>query len=98
MAEADYTGVLRVHSDDPVYPVMEIPLSGRGIHNECPEALVQQGEMNVRPLDVITLDGTPSVDVDGPDGRPLNYEWVVIQRPEGSTCLLYTSPSPRDRG
>ena len=37
------------------------------------------------------------------DGNASSYEnWTIISQPvdasNGSTCLLYTSPSPRDRG
>jgi len=85
-AEQNYVGTVRIRSTDPVEPVIEIPLEGLGIQNECPHAVVAQDAMEVRPLDMVTLDGGPSTDLDGPDGRPVNYEWVVIQRPEGSTA------------
>ena len=34
---------------------------------------------------------------EGNKERVQNFEGVVIGRRAGSTCLLYTSPSPRDR-
>ena len=33
---------------------------------------------------IVTLDGSSSVDVDGADGLPIEYEWIVISSPEGS--------------
>ncbi len=54
--------------------------------NQCPEPRVVEAEMNVLPLDIVQLDGSASVDEDGPDGRPVSWTWVVISRPEGSTA------------
>ena len=76
----------RVRSNDAEFPSIDVPLLGRGTQNECPTAVVGEDEFIVRPLEVINLDGSPSVDMDGPDGRPVRYEWVVVQRPEGSTA------------
>ena len=84
---AAYQGSITVTSNDPNRPSIEVPMRGRGSVNECPNAAVVQDEMTVRPLDVITLDGSRSTDPDGPMGLPVQYEWVVTQRPEGSTAV-----------
>ncbi len=86
-AEQPYTGMIVVESTDPNRPSIEVPLRGRGSINECPVAAVTEDELIVRPLDVITLDGSRSVDTDGPNGQPVAYEWVVTQRPDGSTAV-----------
>ena len=92
--ERGYTGVLHLTHNAAIRADgtatdgqrIEIPLAGRGGLNRCPAAVIDENEMTVRPLDVILLDGSASVDEDGPDGRPVQYEWVVIERPEGSTA------------
>ena len=85
-AEQAYTGTMVIEGNDPQQPVVEVPLRGRGSLNQCPVASVEQDEVTVRPLDVVTLDGSLSTDEDGPDGRPVAYEWIVVERPEGSTA------------
>ena len=71
---------------DPCWYRSEVSLLGRGVLNACPQALATQDEFNVVPLDVVVLDGSPSIDQDGrPDPRPVRYEWVITSRPEGST-------------
>ncbi len=83
--ESAFLGTLLVESNDPVFPQVEIPLSGRGSQNTCPEARVVQEIFTVPPLEAITLDGSASSDPDALDGFPVRYEWTVIQRPAGST-------------
>jgi hypothetical protein len=82
--EQAYRGVLRIRSNDPLHPVLEIPVFGRGIINLCPRAIASRQLMEVHPLDMILLDGSESIDPDSATGRPAHYEWVVIERPEGS--------------
>jgi hypothetical protein len=92
--EMPYSGMLMItHNDetqrlagDEGAPKIEVPLSGRGSANSCPEGRLNETDITVKPLDVIQLDGSASIDMDGPDGRPVEYEWVVIERPEGSTA------------
>jgi hypothetical protein len=38
----------------------------------------------VRVGDIVVLDGSASSDPDGPGGVPVRYEWVVVERPDGS--------------
>lgn len=100
--EAAYGGTLVIESDDPLTPVIEVPLVGRGTINECPIAEVAQAEYNVLPLDIVTLDGSPSSDSDGPNGQPVRYEWVVVERPDGSTAVpverFFNPARPADGG
>lgn len=63
---------------------LRVPVVGRGRAPQCPVAQADVSEFVVLAGDVVLLDGTPSVDPDGPDGRPLVYEWVVTRRPGGS--------------
>ena len=79
----------------PCPPGLEcIPTPGRddvfrcGRPNQCPLPRVVQSNFSARPLDVVLLDGEPSVDSDGADGRPIRYEWVLISRPDGSVAPL----------
>jgi hypothetical protein len=70
---------------DPCWYRTEVSLLGRGVLNACPQARAVQEEFNVVPLDVVVLDGSPSIDQDGPNNRPVRYEWVITSRPDGST-------------
>ena len=80
-----YAGQLIIESTSPDTPELIIPLSGRGVHNDCPTPRVPSDVVQVRPLDVVTLDGSASTDPDGPNGRPVEYTWTVVARPAGST-------------
>jgi len=97
-----YTGTLIIESNDPLSPVLEIPLRGRGSINACPVAETTTPELVVPPLEIVTLDGSASVDSDGPNGFPVRYEWAVTQRPAGSTAQpveRFSNPSrPADGG
>lgn len=86
-AEQIYEGRLLIATNDTATPEVEVPLIGRGTLNECPVARVVEEDYTVLPLDVITLDASTSTDTDGPDGRPVRYQWTVVQRPEGSTAM-----------
>lgn len=81
-----HQGTVLIESNDPLAPVREVRLLGRGVLNACPQARVTHDYYSVRPDDVVVLDGSPSVDPDGPDNRPVAYEWVVTGRPEGSVA------------
>ncbi len=62
--------------------VVSVSLLGRGLANQCPEAQVTVAEYEVEPLDVVVLDASPTVD---PEGDTLRYDWVILDRPQGST-------------
>jgi hypothetical protein len=68
-----------------------VPLEGQGVENACPVALTPSPVIAAAVGDIVRLDGGPSFDNDGPNGRPVTYEWVVLDRPEGSTS------QPRER-
>lgn len=79
-----YNATLVILSDDPVSPELRVSILGRGTENICPQARAAQDEFYVLPLDTVILDGSPSIDQDGPDNLPVEYEWVMTSRPEGS--------------
>ncbi|MCK6569847.1 choice-of-anchor D domain-containing protein [Myxococcota bacterium] len=83
--ERVYNGKLIVRTNDPSSPEKIVSLLGRGVLNACPQARANPEEHYVEPLDVVVLDGASSVDPDGPDNRPVRFEWVITDRPEGST-------------
>jgi len=84
-AERLFQGTLVVKSTDPELPERQVPLSGRGVENQCPVPQLNTTEIQVHPLDIVTLDGSASTDSDGPGGQPTEYYWTVVERPEGST-------------
>lgn len=79
-----YNATLVLVSNDPVTPERRVSLLGRGTENICPQARAVQDEFYVLPLDTVLLDGSPSVDQDGPNNLPVEYDWVITSRPEGS--------------
>ncbi len=97
-----YNGTLIFESNDPVNPRRRVSLLGRGVLNACPQARAAQDEFNVVPLDVVVLDGGASVDQDGPNNRPVQYEWVITSRPEGSTAqpveMFHDNAQPANGG
>lgn len=58
-----------------------VDLFGRGTDNQCPVAIASQTEINANPLDILTLDGSQSMD---PGGEVVQWEWTVAERPAGS--------------
>ena len=86
--EKIYNATLVIISDDPVMPERRVSILGRGTANICPQARAIEDEFYVLPLDTIVLDGSPSVDQDGPDNLPVAYEWVITSRPQGSVSQL----------
>ena len=56
------------------------------------DAIGKIGTIDI-PMD--SRQGTPAVEV-GPDR--LTADEALVHLPEVVACLLYTSPSPRDRG
>jgi hypothetical protein len=64
-----------------------LPLLGRGTENRCPVAVAAQNDFVVEPGEAFWLDGSPSRDPDGPNGRPVAYEWVLVAAPEGNLSV-----------
>lgn len=95
--ERVYHGKLLIHTNDPSAPIKSVSLLGRGVLNACPQGRANPEEFYVPPLEIVVLDGSASVDPDGPDNRPVSYEWVITERPEGSTAQPRESiPDPSD--
>ncbi len=86
-AEQSYGGWLTIDSNDPASP-HRIELFGRGSQNACPIPKVTQTQFDVTPLDIITLDASPSYD---PGGQVVRYVWTVVSRPEGSVSQVVES-------
>lgn len=89
--ERIHNGTLIIESNDPVHPRLEVPLLGRGVTNACPQARAVVDEFYVVPLDVVVLDGSPSIDQDAADNRPVSYQWVITSRPDGSVSQPHES-------
>ena len=95
--ERAYEGWVNVRTNDPINEVVTIPLNGRGMINVCPVPEAVNTEFNVLPLDIITLDGTPSVDEDGPNRRPAEYRWTITSRPQDSSAEVVENFFDRGR-
>jgi hypothetical protein len=80
-----YGVTVEIKSDDPVNPVIRVPVRCRGVVNACPVPRVTQPEYTVPPLELVDLNGSPSEDPDGANGKPVKYRWTIVERPEGST-------------
>lgn len=78
-----YGGTLLVHSNAEDSPT-QVQLFGRGVDNSCPIPRADPDVYNVQPLDILTLDGSLSED---PGGRVVEWEWTVVERPEGSVSV-----------
>ncbi|MEE2755880.1 MAG: choice-of-anchor D domain-containing protein, partial [Myxococcota bacterium] len=68
-----YGGRILIYSNAPESPHI-VDLFGRGVDNQCPVPIVTNETYDVPPLDIITLDGTPSMD---PGGSVERWEWTV---------------------
>ena len=82
-------GTVELHSNDPSRPVVTVALRAGALTNGPPVARCPS-DMEVAPLDTITLDGRNSSD---PDGQPLNYQWTLEQRPAGSNAPIQNANS-----
>lgn len=77
-----YGARMLVYSDaTPAGEPLVVDLFGRGVDNTCPVPVPTMVDYDVPPLDIITLDGSPSAD---PDGEVVEWHWTVVQRPDGS--------------
>jgi hypothetical protein len=75
-----YGGTMLVHSNAPDSPT-RVQLFGRGVDNTCPIPDVVEDTYAVQPLEILTLDGTPSID---PGGEVREWRYEVIEAPAGS--------------
>ena len=83
-------------------PTQEIRLVGRAQQNACPVAVFPPEPIIAEVGEAVVLDGSASLDPDGPDGRPVEWEWVVVGQPEGSTAqpveALFDADNPINGG
>lgn len=97
-AEQGYGGRMLVYTNVSSLPVI-VELFGRGVRNACPIPEVRTNHYDVAPLEIIVLDGSPSID---PEGRVVRWEWSIVSRPDGSTSEIvesFTDPQrPADGG
>lgn len=81
-----HQGTLVLETTDPARPTLRLGLLGLGAADGCPRAHALPVPERLSVGDVITLDASPSVDPDGPDRRPVQFHWAVIEAPDGSTA------------
>lgn len=79
-----YGGRMLIYSNLGPDPIV-VELFGRGTDNQCPIPEVTQEQYDVAPLDIITLDGSPSVDLGDEVTR---WVWNVVDRPQGSVSQI----------
>jgi hypothetical protein len=77
-----HDGLVHLHSDDPEQPDLTVPLDAEGRANRCPTPRAVATEHHIAPLEVVTLDASPSTD---PEGEIVAWRWTLIDAPEDST-------------
>ena len=99
----DYQGTLFITSNDPSQPELRIPISvqSRSLLAACPSArVVNESPLEITARDIILLDGSSSFNFNN-DDEVLTYEWVVVERPAGSTAQVverYFNPADTSDG
>ena len=98
IAEQNYGGRLLLYTNTQADPI-PVDLFGRGVENSCPIPVVSNELFEVAPLEIITLDGSPSAD---PGGEVKRWVWNVIERPSGSVSQvvenLFSNADPAGGG
>ena len=84
LEEATYGGRMLIYSNLSPEPIV-VELFGRGTSNLCPIPEVTQAQYDVAPLDIVTLDGSPSSDLGDEVTR---WVWNVVDRPQGSVSQI----------
>lgn len=87
-------GMLNIKSNYSANPSLDIPITGKGTDNVCPNAVAEarvedtsryQQQIRTLPLKVVELRGLNSTD---PNGTVASYEWTVVSRPANSLARL----------
>jgi len=78
-------GTLIIESNDPFNRVIEVSLTAE--LNRSPVADAGP-DRDVGVLEVATLDGSQSTDPDGAVDLPLQFEWTLVRKPEGSGTTI----------
>jgi hypothetical protein len=86
-AEQNYGGRMLLYTNTSADPLV-VDLFGRGVENSCPLPVTTIERYEVAPLEIITLDGSPSADSGGEVQR---WVWSVIERPSGSVSQVVES-------
>jgi hypothetical protein len=84
LVENIYSGKMLIYSNASADP-LSVDLIGRGVENACPVPISSQESYDVQPLDIITLDGSTSVDQ---GGQVVRWVWEVVERPNGSVSQI----------
>ena len=87
LAEQNYGGRMLLYTNTSAEPIV-VDLFGRGVENSCPIPVTTIERYEVAPLEIITLDGSPSAD---PGGEVQRWAWSVIERPSGSVSQVVES-------
>ncbi len=95
LEETAHSGNLLIHSNDEQSPIVQLDLFGRGVTNQCPNAVAKgtirglavppSEQVEAAPLQYLILDGNDSID---PDGFIQDYVWEITDRPDGSVAEL----------
>lgn len=99
LAEGDNLGALRVYSNDPDNPMVEVTLRGGSlIPNTCPVAVARITSPTgpIEQFNTVQLDASGSYDSDLGDSIGW-YGWTLEQKPGGSTTTIHPafgSPQP----
>lgn len=93
----DFEATLRIETDDPDQPILDVPLSGQITEPQCPTAAVAEATLDAIVGEPVTLDGSPSTAQPG-DGRPIAFDWTVLEQPDGSQAMpREAADEPDDR-
>lgn len=94
--EGTTQAIVHLRSDDPLQPSLPVILTGRGVHNTCPEARPQATVAGPGDAPHLLLDGGRSVDRDAPNQQPQRWRWSVLARPEGGQAEVEEAPGVAD--
>lgn len=95
-----FNASLRVVADGVAEQVVQIV--GRAQENACPIAVTPPEVVQAEVGEAILLSGEQSRDPDGPDGRPVEWMWSVVESPDGAAFIpveaLFDNARPVEGG